>query len=51
MQKDVLEHNINMEGEQAKTTLKITEIAANASAKIKEAAAKTPTTPKGDSDG
>ena len=48
MQKDVLEHNINMEGEQAKTTLKITEIAANASAKIKEAAAKTPTTPKGD---
>jgi hypothetical protein len=40
IQKDLVEHQISMAAEQTKTGLKIAEISANASAKIKEAQAK-----------
>ena len=40
MQKDVVEHEINMAAEQGKTALKIEEISFNAEAKIQETQAK-----------
>jgi hypothetical protein len=44
IQKDVVEHEISLVEEQTKTGLKIAEISASASAKIKEAAVKTKAT-------
>ena len=50
IQKDVVEHEISMVEEQGKTALKIAEISANASAKIKEAQVKAKETKSNDND-